>query len=94
MTYLFHPDNKTDSDKSKRIYALYEIGFTLVDVAAALSFLVGSVLFFWTETETLAIWLFVIGSLCFTAKPVIRLAREIHLYRQGSTETLTREDSV
>ncbi len=94
MTYVFNPGNRLDTAEGKKIYALYEIGFTLVDVMAALSFLTGSILFFWDDTQTAAVWLFLTGSLFFTAKPVIRLGREVHLYRAGYTDELARQESV
>jgi hypothetical protein len=39
------------------------------------------VLFFWRSTQVPAIWLFVIGSLCFALKPTLRLMRELSYLR-------------
>lgn len=80
---LFHPTNPTRSPEHERIYALYAVIYTCVDFAAALLFVVGSVLFFWEASQTVATWMFVIGSLCFALKPTIRLYTEIRLMRLG-----------
>ena len=42
---LFDRQNRDRTAESRRLYALYEIAHTAVDFIAALSFLVGSVLF-------------------------------------------------
>jgi hypothetical protein len=44
----------------------------------------GSIFFFFKSTETLALWMFLIGSLQFFMRPTIRLARLFHLRRVGS----------
>ena len=49
------------------------------DVLTALWFVVGSVLFFWESTQLAATWMFLAGSLEFLARPLIRLARRVHL---------------
>lgn len=51
------------------------------DVLTALWFVVGSVLFFWESTTLAATWFFLLGSLEFLARPVIRLVRRFHLRR-------------
>jgi hypothetical protein len=78
---IFQPHNSTASPEHERIYAIYEVWYTAVDFLAASLFLVGSVLFFWSSTQTPAIWLFVIGSLCFALKPTLRLMRELSYLR-------------
>lgn len=87
MTLFFH-ENRERNDQTRRLYALFEIVYTVVDFLAALFFLIGSILFFWPEYEGPAIWLFVIGSVCFCLKPTIRLLREIKLWQVGKLETL------
>ncbi|QFS83888.1 hypothetical protein FIU97_14155 [Roseivivax sp. THAF40] len=87
---LFHHENRDRNDRTRALYALYEIAHTVVDFAAAMLFLVGSILFFWAEYETQAIWCFVWGSVFFAVKPTLRLIREIHLLRIGATEKLAR----
>ncbi|MBV7408363.1 YrhK family protein [Maritimibacter sp. DP1N21-5] len=90
---LFHPDNRTRSEASRKLYARYEVAHTGVDFLAAACFLIGSFLFFSNTTQYAATWLFVIGSLAFAAKPTIRLIREVKLYRLGDLETLAERDT-
>ncbi|HEU5037951.1 MAG TPA: YrhK family protein [Nocardioides sp.] len=54
------------------------------DVLIALWFVGGSILFFWESTTQAATWLFLAGSVEFLARPLIRLARRMHLQRIGS----------
>ncbi|WP_179379117.1 YrhK family protein [Jannaschia marina] len=65
---------------------------TAVDFAAALLFLIGSILFFWKSLETVAIWFFVAGSFFFAAKPTLKLYREIRLARAGDYEDLAARE--
>lgn len=85
---LFRHGNRERTAETRRVYALFEIVYTLVDFSAAVCFTIGSVLFFWKSYETPAIWLFTVGSVLFMAKPALRLAREIKLYRMGRLEIL------
>ncbi|MDN2567204.1 YrhK family protein [Aquibium sp. A9E412] len=87
---LFAPENRTLSPRHKTLYAAYEIAYTLADFAAAMLFLVGSVLFFYQSLETPAIWCFVFGSALFAVKPTLRLARELHYAAIGDTDDLAR----
>ena len=80
---LFRPENRTKSLRNRRLYAAYELAYTLVDFSAAMLFLVGSVLFFYKSLETPAIWCFVIGSVCFALKPTLRIVRELHYVYEG-----------
>ena len=86
---LFHPDNFQNTDEHKRIYAYSEIAYTVVDVSAALFFVVGSILFFSASTTTLATWLFLIGSILFGLRPTIRLGREILFARDVEPKSQT-----
>jgi hypothetical protein len=80
---LFDSNAPDRSPAHARIYAMHEVLRTAVDFGAALCFLVGSVLFFWPETEFPAVWLFVIGSVFFILKPTLRLVRELQYVRLG-----------
>ncbi|CTQ49893.1 YrhK family protein [Jannaschia donghaensis] len=92
---LFRHANRQRSEATKRAYARFELLRTGVDFLAAMLFLTGSILFFWPALETIAIWLFVAGSICFAIKPTLKLWREIHLARQGQVQTLAdRERSA
>ena len=77
---------------TRRLYAAYEIAYTAVDFTAAILFVAGSVMFFSDAWQTAGTWLFVIGSLCFAAKPTIRLVRELHLARRGDWDDIRRHD--
>lgn len=89
---IFHPNNRYASPEHERIYALYEIWYTLVDFLAASLFVVGSVLFFWSSTQVPATWMFVIGSLCFALKPTLRLMRELTYLRMKKYATLAQHE--
>lgn len=89
---LFRHENRERNHDTRRIYAWFELVYTLVDFSAALCFVLGSLLFFWNRFETPAIWLFLIGSVLFAAKPSIRLAREIKLMRMGDLDSLARRE--
>ncbi len=87
---LFTHEARQRSADTRRVYAAYEIAHTVADFIAAISFLVGSILFFWPSVETTAIWLFVIGSVFFCLKPGLRLAREVQLWRMGNLDQLAQ----
>ena len=59
----------------------YELLSITNDFLIAIWFLVGSILFLFPEYETVAIWLFTIGSFQFLIRPTIRLASHIHVQR-------------
>lgn len=83
---LFAPDNRDRSPRHARLYAIYEVAFTAVDFMAAFMFVIGSAMFFRPALETTAIWLFLVGSLCFALKPTIRLTRELHYLAIGDVD--------
>ena len=80
---FFSPENRDRSIRTRKVYAVYEIVYTLVDFLAALLFLVGSVMFFDASLENPAIWCFVVGSAFFLMKPTIRVVREFHYLAIG-----------
>lgn len=90
---LFNPDTPQKSERHIRLYALYELGFTIVDFAASILFVVGSVLFFYASTVVLGTWMFLIGSICFGVKPSIRLVREFHLLSLGDAPELAEREA-
>lgn len=87
---LFDPNTRTSSPRNARIYAAYEVVYTAVDFAAALLFVIGSILFFGETTQAAGTWLFLLGSICFALKPTIRLAREIYYLRTGYIDALAQ----
>ena len=89
---FFSPSNQTLSSEHERVYALFEVWYTVVDLTAALCFVAGSILFFWPETQNSATCLFVVGSVCFALKPTIRLMRELKFLRMGKIERLAERE--
>ncbi|SLN22174.1 YrhK family protein [Roseisalinus antarcticus] len=87
---LFDLRNGNRSERSQRIYAAFELAHTIIDFLAAIAFLVGSILFFWKAYEVIAIWFFVVGSVCFAVKPSLRLARELKLASIGDSVDLAQ----
>lgn len=59
----------------------YEVASVVNDILVALWFLVGSILFFSEATTYAGTWLFVVGSVELMIRPMIRLARHVHLQR-------------
>lgn len=62
----------------------YEVLSIGNDVLIAVWFVVGSVLFFFESTTVIGTWFFLVGSIQFLIRPLIRLLRRIHLRRYGS----------
>ncbi len=87
---LFHPANRTCSDRHAEIWAAYEIAHTLIDFTAAGLFVIGSALFFFPSTTYAATWLFLIGSIFFGLKPTVRLIRELRLVSLGDVQSVAK----
>lgn len=85
---LFDPRDRQVTAQQARRYAMFEILHTVVDVLAALLFVVGSILFFFEQTKAAGTICFLIGSLCFAAKPSIRIVRELWLARLHKVDQL------
>ena len=84
---LFEPHHPHLSESRKRSFRNHEIAYTLVDFGAALTFVVGSVLFLYPDLTETGTWLFLVGSILFGIKPTIRLSRELwDLRLQESSE--------
>lgn len=83
---IFHPDTRDLSERHKKIYAYFELAYTIVDVLAALMFVVGSILFFKEATAFAGTWLFLIGSILFGLRPTLKLVREYAYLRVGDYE--------
>lgn len=64
----------------------YEVTSIINDLMVAAWFVAGSILFFFGSTTTLGTWMFLLGSIQLAIRPIIRLARRIHLrrFRAGS----------
>ncbi|MBF6347714.1 MULTISPECIES: YrhK family protein [Nocardia] len=63
----------------------YETASIVNDVLIAVWFTVGSLLFFSESTHIAATWLFLVGSVQFLIRPLIRLTRRVHLRRLGDS---------
>jgi len=61
----------------------YEVASIVNDVMVAAWFVAGSVLFFSESTTTAGTWLFLLGSVQLMIRPLLRLARHVHLRRRG-----------
>lgn len=83
---LFAPENRTRTPRHARIWAAWEIVYTIVDFAAALLFVIGSVFFFYASLTYWGTWMFLVGSVCFALKPTIRLVRELQYLAMGDVE--------
>ncbi|GAB2925288.1 hypothetical protein GCM10027047_22870 [Rhodococcus aerolatus] len=70
----------------------YETLSIVNDILVAVWFIVGSILFFSESTTTLGTWLFLVGSIELLVRPLIRLARNIHVGRTGSGGPSTTQD--
>lgn len=87
---LFRHSSREATDKSRQLYARFELVYTFVDFMAAVCFIIGSILFFFDSEQIPATWLFLFGSFLFAAKPTLRLVREIKLYRMGDVKDLAK----
>jgi len=61
----------------------YEVASIVNDIMVALWFVIGSILFFSESTTTAGTWSFLLGSVQLMVRPLIRLARRVHLQRSG-----------
>ncbi|MBS3850049.1 YrhK family protein [Devosia sp. J2-20] len=78
---LFDHRLRTASAQHAAAVRHYELARTLVEFLAAIAFIVGSVLFFYSSLLFAGTWLFLIGSILFAVRPSIRLMLELHLMR-------------
>jgi hypothetical protein len=71
----------------------YEVLSIINDILVAIWFLAGSILFFSESTTYAGTWLFVLGSVELLIRPVIRLARRVHLQRLPDAQSSPRESA-
>ena len=88
---IFRHHRRDANAATRRLYARVELAHTCVDFGAAVSFLIGSILFFFESLQTPATWLFTIGSVMFLMKPSLKLWREVQLYRMGKMKELAQQ---
>lgn len=65
----------------------YEVASMLNDILTGMWFVVGSCFFFFDSLQTAAIWLFLIGSIELLIRPMIRIAKDVHLRRKPYSTT-------
>lgn len=78
---LFDHDLRSASPSHVELVRRYELARTLVEFLAAVTFIIGSIFFFYDSLLFAGTWLFVIGSILFAVRPTIRLLLELHLAR-------------
>jgi hypothetical protein len=78
---LFDPRRATASPRHRQVYGRYQRVYTLVEFAAAVAFVIGSVFFFSEDLTLQADWLFLVGSILFAVRPTVAVLRETHLAR-------------
>ncbi|MFY0406617.1 YrhK family protein [Solicola sp. PLA-1-18] len=70
----------------------YELLSIANDIAVAVWFIVGSILFFSASTTEAGTWLFLLGSVQLLVRPMIRLVRRVHVGRVGTLPADTARD--
>jgi hypothetical protein len=70
----------------------YEVVSIVNDLLVAVWFVVGSVLFFSDSTATAGTWFFLVGSIQLMVRPMIRLARRVHVQRLTQRPTEPDDD--
>ncbi len=79
MSKLFDHSIRSASPKHAEIVREYELYRTIVEFLAALTFVLGSILFFYESLVYAGTWLFLIGSILFAVRPTVRLLLELRL---------------
>ncbi|WP_417219481.1 YrhK family protein [Arthrobacter sp.] len=87
---IFTSDKRNKSEEHQRLYAGFEIAYTVVDFSAAALFIVGSIMFFSESLMIPGTWCFLVGSVCFALKPTLRLVRELQMARLDKLQLLAK----
>jgi len=87
---IFEKNRRNASADHRRMHALYEIAITIADFLAAISFVIGSILFFPESTQTVGTWFFLLGSIMFFVSPSIKVMREVKLASMGDVGDLAK----
>lgn len=80
-TRMFDAQNAIATPRHAQVYGRYEKAYTLIDFMAAVTFVAGSVLFFFESQQIPATSAFLVGSVFFAARPTVTVLREFHLAR-------------
>lgn len=59
----------------------YEVASIVNDILIAIWFIVGSIMFFYSELMVAGTWCFLAGSVELLIRPLIRLTRQVHVQR-------------
>lgn len=70
----------------------WEVVSIINDILVAVWFIIGSILFFHESTTVAGTWLFLLGSIELLIRPLIRLARRVHLTRIGRGQSASDSD--
>ncbi|GAA4417082.1 hypothetical protein GCM10023169_12810 [Georgenia halophila] len=70
-------------DEEIMISNRYETMSIVNDIFIGVFFVAGSIMFYFSSLQTWATTMFLLGSIDFVLRPVIRLARRTHLERLG-----------
>lgn len=88
MIRLFRNDHRLRGPDQRRVYAAFEVADTIIEVLAAVMFIIGSICFFYDALQTVGTWFFLVGSIFFAVKPILRLVREMRLAAMGDVDDL------
>jgi hypothetical protein len=67
--------------RERRVFEVYEWLHIINDLLIGLQFLVGSIFFLSSETQTAGVWLFIAGSGQMIVGPIIRTINKLHVRR-------------
>ena len=79
MGKLFDHNLRSASPDHAELVRRYELARTVIEFLAAVTFVVGSIFFFYESLLFAGTWLFLIGSIFFAIRPSIRLLLELRL---------------
>lgn len=88
---MFNPRNHFRTKEHIQVYSFYERLYTTIDMLAGLAFVIGSLCYFNPNLTDTGTWLFLIGSLLFLARPLVRFLREFHFARLPIPENENNE---
>ncbi|MFM2484902.1 YrhK family protein [Celerinatantimonas yamalensis] len=78
---IFNPALRHLTSDHIKVSARYDLFYAINDALAGVLFVIGSIFFFWSDTQDAGTWLFLIGSILFTVRPGIKISRNLHLRR-------------
>lgn len=79
MSKFFDHSVRSASPEHAETVRKYELVRTIVEFLAAVTFVLGSIFFFYDTLVYAGTWLFLIGSILFAVRPTVRLLLELRL---------------